>query len=193
MSLIKTLILLPLFHGQNVEQGDRSVRRGSDLIEQAQEVAGHSLHRGRFEQRRVVFEAAGETALHGGEGKTQIELGHRRSGGERRYGEAGKGQRSSRRPVEREADLKDRVAIPSPWPAKGVHHLFKRRLLIGVGFERVRARPPQQSGKTGTAGKIAAHHQHVHEESDQRLEFLPVAIGYRRADRHRNAPAIAMQ
>jgi len=115
----------------------------------------------------------------------QVELGHRlRTGSplERRC--CGEPRQSERRglDLEREQGLEQGRAAEVALRVDLLHDLLEGQVLMGVGSERHRADPGEQSEEAGPARQRRAQHQGVGEAADQGLQLGVGAAGDGRAD-----------
>ena len=78
-------------------------------------------------------------------------------------------------------------------PAGILDELLERQILMAVRADRHLADAREQLAERGISGQVAAEHQRVDEETDERLDVRAITIGNRRTNDDVILSAIAMQ
>ena len=87
-----------------------------------------------------------------------------------------------RRVLQGEEDLEERVDGELPLRPQLLDQLLEGEVLVGEGLEGGPPDAGEQLAERRVAREVAAQHQGVDEEADQRLDLRPVAAGDGRAD-----------
>ena len=134
--------------------------------------------------RSVVYsKEPSQRAVALGQRERQVEFAVPRGSGRRVIASPGSSESASRRVLQREHDLEQRIAAQVALGLELLDQLLEGQVLVRVGIERALARPGQQFRERRVAGEITAHDQRVDEEADEAFDLGPVAPGDRRADR----------
>ena len=155
-----------------------------DRREQRPGLDRHAPDRGRIEQRRREVEGAAQDAGRFRQRERQVEL-HVVAAEtvDLLDDEPRQAPGRQRRVVQGERHLEQRMARRRPDRRELLHEPIERKLLVLVRLERLLPDALEQHVETRPVAEIAAHHQHVDEASDQRLEPGRAASGGRHPDR----------
>ncbi|CAM5471803.1 hypothetical protein SANTM175S_01702 [Streptomyces antimycoticus] len=181
---------LPSLGGiQQVQAADGTGRVGGDGLQEADQPGDQRLSRDLVEQVGGVRESA-EQAVGPplfvkplDDLEVEVELGH---GGSARAGLDVQTRQVDRRlgnVLHRHGDLEQRVPGHRTGRGQLLHQPLERHLLVLQRTQRPLPHPSQQFGEARVTGQVGAHHQHVHEQSDQLLHRLVGPSGDRAADR----------
>ena len=180
---------MALAFGHQGDLGQPALRHRHDAAEHALEVGREAPDRRRVEQLAAVAKD-GERGVAGRpDGQLQVEP---HGGGrqvKRRERQAGEVDAADRRVLHREHDLEERVDRQvALWPQL-FDQVLEGEILVGVGIQGGLPHAADHLAAARLAGEIAAQHQGVDEEADQRLDLNAVTVGDRRADRQVGLPA----
>src|SRR5689334_4889367 len=98
-----------------------------------------------------------------------------------------------RRILQRERNLKNRIAAEVARGLQLFDDSFKRQVLMRVGGECQIANAPEQFAKCRTAAEVSAQDEGVDEEPDETFELAAVAIGDARSDQDVRLICVAMK
>jgi hypothetical protein len=172
---------LPLRSRQQRKIGDRSVRVGDCSRQERPESLGETLDGRAIEEIGVELEPADQGAAGLVQRQAQVEFG--RATGKRHVAQGKPRQIDvcGRSVLQSEHHLEQRCAAEIALRRQLLDQPLERQILVGIGAESPFAHLRQQPTHAGLPGELAAQHQGVDEEPDQRLDLSPVAVGNRRA------------
>ena len=195
--LHEDLPLLPV--GEDRQPANRLVHVGGDCLQQRFEMPQHPLDRSGIEQIDVVLDVGLQTGalVTLGRGlahrQPEIELGRLVVQGNVADREVLKAHSWPGGVLQREEDLKQRVAAGVALGVQGLDQALERHLLVLECLQRGLADPLQDFAKGRIAGQVRADHQRVGQKSDEALGLLACPSGDGRADGKIVLAAVAMQ
>ena len=161
---------------------DRPRFVGRHRLEQPAEIAEVALDRRPVEQRRRIFELADDAALGLRQAQRQIIDGVRARRADRRRCQAGEIEAALVMVLPGEHRLEYRLIREAARRPRDLHHLFERQVLMGLRLEHPGLDPVQKLADRRSPGEVEPQRQAVDEETDQRLDLDPAAVGHGRAD-----------
>ena len=178
---------------QHVQFADATIGIARYAFQQRAIMPRHPIDRARLEQSRRIFDRRHETFVCFRDRQREIELRARPLRGERLEAQAGDRGGALGRILQGEHHLEQRIAAHVADRAQFLDQPLERQVLMRLSAERGLPNARQQHAEARIARQIGAHHQRVHEESDQLLELETAAIGHRRPDADVVLPAVARQ
>ncbi|MDT4822883.1 hypothetical protein FQZ97_561020 [compost metagenome] len=175
---------MALFGFQQWQLVQRLFRQVDQRLQQAQEHSAQALDAGALEQVGGVAEGAEQAAVGAIAGvQRQVELAAAAAGGQRLDAQARQVQRAQVvAAIMVEQHLEQRVVAEAALRLQGLHQLFERQVLVGLGVQQAFAGGGEQRGERQAAVDLAAQHLGVDEEADQPFGFLLLAAGDGHAD-----------
>src|SRR6202046_3720580 len=176
--------LVSLLRAHNCQPRDWQVGILQRRIHELFKMPQHSLYRGALEDVSVVFKLAMKfTVIPHFHGK--VEFGDPCFKGHLLNGQTGNLKNLLGNVLEGEHYLKQRMDIEGTLRDQLLHQLFKRDILMTIGFERKGANLPNQIPECQVVFKIRSKDQSVDEQRDHIFNFDFIARGHRRT--HQNA------